>query len=708
MKPKFLVLLVVFLLPFALRTVTAQPRNYKPGPMVLDVGRFHMKMDKLNGEGGLQTQYSWMLDPDFRGLSEIFYWPRDRWQSSMLYQIFNPISLDDNGILDGSGGSHQMYAQGAVLTNPGATDWASETRRYRPPHIIVDGIQLDAPYRWNVDPTIPSDIKLEFEDVLSQFGIRSHVEIYAFSNPYHADYFIWKATHKFTGETKLPRNSTTATDTLVDQTIRFWWPIAFSFGPTKAGEHAVMGSYAAEGEDDLDNWFKAKTAIPAPGGRDSLTVAYYYDAFMQNTNAYTNGSRDDGGDPDRTNGHLYSTAIPGYALLHADKSASDRTDDLTQPYAMPHASIVIDLWNRRDVFLKETYRGDDARGRFPPDPITAGFSTVPQKGPMRFITVGPYTLTKDRTAGRFDSLTFVYAIGAGGINWRESDSIGHLWFTGQMSDSAKDAYFRVRGKDSLFAVLDRANWAWSRISQGLSIPSAPPPPDITVTSGPDRITVTWSYPDGSYFKNAVTGIDDWSAWRVYRKRGALLVDDPLDQLSGEQWEPIFETPDRSVTTFVDPNIQRGVDYYYAVTALNNGSQNTVGDHPGAALESPLYMTRSQLPAASFKPGQSLTTPAVRVVPNPATVAAGGLGFAGTPDKILFVNLPVKCTLRIFTETGDLVQTFYHYGTADESWNQRTDANQYVASGIYILTVTDSQALDGTPLDNQFVKFVIVR
>jgi hypothetical protein len=150
-----------------------------------------------------------------------------------------------------------------------------------------------------------------------------------------------------------------------------------------------------------------------------------------------------------------------------------------------------------------------------------------------------------------------------------------------------------------------------------------------------------------------------------------------------------------------------VDYYYAVTAVDNGSQNTYGVSIGKRLESSLYATRSLLPAASYKPGLS-ESGKVRVVPNPATVAAGGMSFAGTPDKILFVNLPVKCTLRIYTETGNLVTTISHYGTADHEWNQRTDGNQYVASGIYILAVTDAQGLDGAPLDNQFVKFVIVR
>jgi hypothetical protein len=315
------------------------------------------------------------------------------------------------------------------LTNPGATDWSTEVRRYRPPHIIVDGYQLDAPYRWYVDPSLKSDIKIEFEDVLGQFGIRSHVEMYGFSNPYHANYFIWKATHKFTGEIKLPRAAATSKDTLPDQTFRFWWPIAFSFGPSKAGEYNVLGGFAFEGEDDLDSWFARKSETLPSASRDSLYVAYYWDWRGQGTQAYPNGSIDDTGDPDRTTGFLYATQIPGYTLLHADKSATDESDDRSQPYAMPHATIDGDLWGRRDIGLKLTYRGDDSRGRFPPDAITAGLETSPKKGPMRFITVGPYELTKDRAQNRYDSLTFVYAVGVGGIGWNMADSIGRLWLS---------------------------------------------------------------------------------------------------------------------------------------------------------------------------------------------------------------------------------------------------------------------------------------
>lgn len=697
MKNKFLSAVILMLIvPFSF---ALSQRKYNPPPMTLNVGNFRVEMNKLWGDGGLQSLFSWNLAGSASNKNTQFFWPQDEYQSNMLYQIFNPISLDDNGIKDENGATKPMYSRSDVLTNPGKTDWGLETRRYRPPHVTVDGIALDAPYLWKVDPKLKSDMKIEFEDVLSQFGIRSHVEIYGFSNPDHGNYFIWKATHKFTGEIKIPREVMNSKDTLPDQTINFWWPIAFSMGPSRAGNRAVTGGWGYEGEDDLDSWMKIKSNYNDVS-RDSLYIAYYHDSKQKTPGAaYPNGSQDDMGDPDRITGYLYSTQVPGYTLLHADKSALDRTNDLSQPYAMPHAGIDADLWQRRDIGLKLTYRGDDGRGRFPVAPAM-------EKGPMRFITVGPYSLTKDSKAGRYDSLTFVYAVGVGGIGWKMADSIGRMWMNNQITNEQKNEWV-LKGKDSLAATLDRANWAWNRLNKGLYIPAAPPAPDMAVTSGPNKITVNWSYPDPEYFKDAETGVDDWYSWRVYRKRGALYVNDPLDQKNSARWELVYETTNRAVDSYVDTAVQRGIDYYYAVTAVDNGTQNGYDIVPNQRLESSRFLNKSFVPAVSFQPGLDVSDQ-VRVVPNPASKGAGKVLNAGTPDKISFFNLPVKCTLRIFTETGDLVKTIDHYGTADEEWNQRTDGNQYVSTGIYILAVTDAQDISGKSLDNQFVKFIIVR
>jgi hypothetical protein len=159
--------------------------------------------------------------------------------------------------------------------------------------------------------------------------------------------------------------------------------------------------------------------------------------------------------------------------------------------------------------------------------------------------------------------------------------------------------------------------------------------------------------------------------------------------------------------YVDENVTRGVSYYYAVTAVDNGTQNPDDIVPNMKLESSRYLTRSALPAIPFKAGLSVSN-MIRVVPNPATINAGGLGFPGNENQILFANLPYICNLKVYTETGDFITEIDHLGTDQEIWGQRTDSNQYVASGIYILVVTKAESVDGKKLPDQYVKFVLVR
>jgi hypothetical protein len=680
----------------------AQPNPTAP-PMTIDVNAIRWGMNKTKGEGGLVNQYSWMFATAQAQRDHEFFWPQDEYLSNMLYQIFSPLALTDEGIVDTSGIRRTRFFH---ITNPGTTDWTWERRRVSPPAIVVNGARINPPSQWDAEPGLKADLIAEFEDLLAVYGLRAHVRIYAFSNTELQDFVIWEITLKFTGETRLPRMG--AANRYPDQTIEFWWPFSLSFNPSMRGMREVYGFYGYEGEDDLTNWMRGTSQYIQNRERTDLLVAYYYDytnQWLAGTPRYPNNSNNNIGDPDRVVGALHSTQIPGYALLYAPTSAQSAVDDTSQPFSMPHATIPLDLWGRRDFGLRDTYIGMDARGKFPPDAITAGFSPNTQKGPMRFITVGPYQLSKDESSGRFDSVTFVYAIGVGSISRDKADSVGRAWFDGEMTDAEKTAWV-MSGTDSLFNTMDKAYWAWDRISRGQSIPAPPPPPDIDVEAGPDRNFVRWSYPDPSYFNNFVTGVDDWQAWRVYRKKGAFYVADPLDNYSNEQWQIIFETTNRNMTEYIDTSVERGVNYYYAVTALNDGSQND-GLYPGQPMESSRFANRTTMAATPFKPGLD-ETGKVRVVPNPATVAAGTLGFPGTPDKILFVNLPVKCTLSIFTETGNLIKTWEHYGTADSEWDQRTQENQYVASGIYILAVTKAEDLLGNSLPDQFEKFILVR
>ncbi|MBP7461358.1 MAG: fibronectin type III domain-containing protein [Candidatus Delongbacteria bacterium] len=683
-------------------------KNYNGPPMFLNVNAISWDLKKLNGEGQFSNQYSWMLTGDNKENTEVFWWPADVWHSQMLYQVFNPVCFDDNGFTNQLG-EHRIIPYKCV--NGGANDYSHEIRRYRPAYVTVDNTPLYQEYRWQVDPTLKSDIHCTWEDIYVNYGLRVRGEVMAFSNPDHQDYVIYKMTYKFTGETKRPLEDPKEIDIYPDQTVTLWTPLSFSFGPSKCGEYGALGFFAYEAEDDLDSWFEMTSSLVTTKARKNLKVAYYWDYILSGSAAYPNGSKDDMGDPERDKGtgHLLSPQIPGFSLLYAPKSNTDLSDDPEQPFSMPHAGIVQDLWNRTDPGIRNMYLGTDERGKFPKDWITEGRATKPEKGPMRFITAGPYTLTKSTgtvpydSNFHYDSFTVVYAVGVGSISQEMARKTGQDWYQGLITDQQKDSII-LTGTDSLAKVMDRAYWAFS---QDMNIDDPLPPPDLNVQSDADRVIVKWSYPDNRYYLDPDTQVDDWYAWRVYRKKGAAYVNDPYDNASGEEWKMVFETTDRTVTEYIDTDVMRGTSYYYAVTAVDDGRHNGSGLFPGKKLESSRYVNRTGVPAIPFKAGLQ-ESDKVRVVPNPATVKAGGLGFPGDPNRIVFAKLPYQCKLQIFTETGDLISSFDHQGTDQEVWNQRTDNNQYIMSGCYILAVTNAKNVSGGSLPDQFVKFVIIR
>jgi hypothetical protein len=695
----------------AVGEISAQPDTRGTRPLNINVNKIHFTLHPSMGDGGMQNQFSWNTVARFQQ-SEPFFYPADRWYSNMLFQIWNFPNLSDAGYIDhrGERRERQWRIQGTT------TDWSWERRRFRPPTVVVDGVVTTPPYQWDVDPDLPADYVGVFEDVLRNpdtgyGGIRSRVEIYAFSNPNHQDYIIWKETRKFTGERLLPREiaGTPTRDLfLADQTISLWWTYTMGFGPTKGGERSSWGYFLYESEDDKENFFRRNSRLVPAGVRPELTVAYFWDDASPQQAPYqvatpdggTRQSTDSAGDPNRRTGGLTATQVPGFAILHADRSTADRSDNPAQPIAAPRGAIPTHMWGNQGNFQMRDYW----RGASNPWP---GPVAVPQKGSIRGLVVGPYDLTMERDASgnlvRADSFTVVYAIGVGDVGFHVADSLGRGWFEGRISDAEKRSFIDM-GRDSLFQVIDRANWAWNN---DLRVPAPPPAPDIEVNSGPGYNTVAWSYPEARYWLDPHTGQNDFYAWRVYRKEGAHFVNDPSDQFEGHTWKLVNETTDQNEQSWQDTGVQRGVAYYYAVTAVDNGSANTFGLNPGQRLESSRYANASRMPAIAFEAGLSVTNQA-RVVPNPVTMAAGSLAFPGQRNKVLFVNLPYEATLSIYTESGELVTRMDHIGTADKEWHQLNDANQYVASGIYILAIHSARDVDGNALPDYFVKFVIVR
>ncbi len=132
----------------------------------------------------------------------------------------------------------------------------------------------------------------------------------------------------------------------------------------------------------------------------------------------------------------------------------------------------------------------------------------------------------------------------------------------------------------------------------------------------------------------------------------------------------------------------GEQYYYSVISFDvegNRSART-----GIAVNE---TQRLSLNASS-------TLEPVYVVPNPFFVRSG-FGGANNPDnRVGFYNLPPKCTIRIYTYSGQLVSTFEHTTGKDMApWYQVTRNTQFIASGLYFYLVTTP---DGRKTHGKFV------
>jgi hypothetical protein len=88
---------------------------------------------------------------------------------------------------------------------------------------------------------------------------------------------------------------------------------------------------------------------------------------------------------------------------------------------------------------------------------------------------------------------------------------------------------------------------------------------------------------------------------------------------------------------------------------------------------------------------------IAVVPNPYVVAARWeptrlLASGRGERRIFFIHLPQQCTIRIYTVSGDYVNTLEHYSTmldGSESWDLKSEEGLDVAPGIYIYHVDAS-------------------
>ena len=387
-------------------------------------------------------------------------------------------------------------------------------------------------------------------------------------------------------------------------------------------------------------------------------------------------------------GRLGSSQFLGVVTLHADKSSSDSSDDVTQPSTTAYESSDQGLFLaganafNADQMTQEyglmskghTARqakvvepsGDYALQRTPPDLGTSGGLSFSNG-------YGPYTLAPG------ESVRIVWAEAASGISREEQVRTGRMYKRKQINDETKDRVV-MQGRDSLFQTFRRAI---DNYQSGFTLPMPPHPPlTFDVNSGGDKISLLWTVDPSD-----PTPI---SGFRIYRAQ--TFVD--------SAYKLIYEAGPGE-TSYDDVSPIRGVDYFYYIVAVGENQSGGPGT-PAGKLISDRYYTQTYDPARlQRQAGTSLNQ--IRIVPNPFNISGGNnVRFPG--DRIAFYNIPGQCTIKIYTELGELIKTIEHTnGSGDEFWYQVTSSNQIVVSGIYIAVITDN-----TTGEKQIAKFAVIR
>ena len=206
-----------------------------------------------------------------------------------------------------------------------------------------------------------------------------------------------------------------------------------------------------------------------------------------------------------------------------------------------------------------------------------------------------------------------------------------------------------------------------------------------VKSGGDKINLSWK-------ASPSEGESNFAGYKIFRAVGK----------PDTTYDEIYSGP-TGVYYYADTSAVRGFSYYYYIVSFTDGSLNTSGEtNPTGPLFSSKFYTKTTEPAyLQRKAGETLDD--IRIVPNPFNIAAKDLQYPGEENKIMFLDNPGYCTIKIYTERGDLITTINHDdGSGDETWRSITDYRQVVVSGVYI-------AVFETPDGKKAIrKFVIIR
>ena len=346
---------------------------------------------------------------------------------------------------------------------------------------------------------------------------------------------------------------------------------------------------------------------------------------------------------------LRTTGYAGYAILYADQTKDNQPQPATVLYAqlLNNESKLTTVSVSKENLYK-ILNGEDKS-------LQADNSTTIT--PFMLFGVGPY----DLTAGQTIKISVVEAVNGLPIE----EAIKGLSAQPELS----------AGLDSLRHTINHAR---DLFNNNLVLSHVPPPsPDIEIipVSARKSITVSWGPVDKTWV-DPVSGASGITSFKIYRANRTFIGPYKLVRTirTANDYNRFFDE-DLNKWVYEDQDISLGAGYYYAVTSVN-----AEGDESWLTNRNydPVY-------AASSAADNVLN---VRVFPNPFKIISG-FPTSGSEDSIVWTNLPARCTVKIYTSSGELVRTMEHDNpdVGEEIWDQLSDARQQTAPGIYFWTVS---------------------
>ncbi|MEE9167925.1 MAG: T9SS type A sorting domain-containing protein [Candidatus Neomarinimicrobiota bacterium] len=601
--------------------------------------------------------------------------------------------------------------------------------RFEAPEVTVDGARSFRRYVFvdNVDATMKPDRTIVNMNT-NRLGVDMEQTISAFSQEFHDNYHIIE--YKFTNTGIVDSDQSIE----VEQTLNGFYVMFISRYAIHAGSSWTRGGGApwgkftmndavGDGHEDYDVDFRAQFVW---AGLNPDQTAF-------NTLGGPQWNSTDWSAADDTLGRLAAAQMVGRVTIHADKSVTDRSDDPGQPSTMgvigsDDPDLVDDEFDENLMirqydwmtgvksasFSQTDPLGGEPDGRLWPHHANqiepdddGGYTlgenfTTPTNNPSSFQGVsdeggwgiiegyGPYTLAHD------ESINLMVAEAAAGLSKEAKLDIGQAYKQSGADDTALIEWpegsgvemtkneWAMTARDSLFQTFERAI---ANYEADFDIPSPPfPPKSFTVTSGTDAITLAWEmFGSGP----TVTGFEIWRVAKRY-----------TDDNSYEQVATLGAAAD----SYSDTEVVRGINYYYYIQAIGETNDDDTGLTPtGVALKSGRYYTQTYLPANLKREAGALSD--IHIVPNPFNLGSDeDIRWPDKQDKLGFLDIPGQCTISIYSQLGELIETIEHTdGSGDEFWDHTTSSRQVIASGVYIAVIEDKDTGK-----TAIKKFVVIR